>query len=124
MANPERVLVVDGISETAEVLRAVLEPRGVQVERIRGHRLRDANRDRSPSIVVLHEESSPAAGSWPGVPRVIIGSYQPGEHGEPGSGSRRLAGPFQYPELIAAIEDLLAGGTRSQTTANTGVAAG
>lgn len=124
MANPERVLVVDGISETAEVLRAVLEPRGLQVERVRGHRLQDVENRRSPSVVILHEESAPAAGRWPGVPRVIIGSCQPGEDGAPANGSRRLAGPFQYPELIAAIEDLLAGSPRSQTTAIRGVATG
>ena len=107
MAKPERVLVVDGIAETAEVLRAVLEPRGLQVERIRGHRLPDVENRRSPSVVVLHEESSPAAGSWPGVPRVVIGSYEPGTDDPGGNGLRRLPGPFQYPELIAAIEDLL-----------------
>jgi hypothetical protein len=61
-------------------------------------------------VIVLLEETSPAAGSWPGVPRVIVGSYELEDEGPQESGLRRLPGPFQYPELIAAIEDLLAGG--------------
>ena len=35
MTAKQRVLVVDGLSETEEVLRAVLEPRGLMVDRIR-----------------------------------------------------------------------------------------
>jgi CheY-like chemotaxis protein len=113
----QRVLVVDGLSETEAVLRAVLEPKGLEVDRIRGvdsgvfSRERLAAKER-PSLVVLHVEggptSIPTSDGWQDVPRIVIGATK----GDPPS---RLAGvehhlekPFQYGELIRTIERLLA----------------
>ena len=114
MASSQRVLVVDGLTETEQVLKAVLEPRGLQVNRIRsagkGNALQD---DRPPDVVVFHaDETSPNATDavpWQNVPRVIIGTaHLPAEDGHAGnSKDRHLRNPFQYAELIQAIEGLL-----------------
>ena len=66
MTVAQRVLVVDGLSETEAVLRAVLEPKGLEVDRIRGvdsgvfSRERLAAKER-PSLVVLHVEGGPTS---------------------------------------------------------------
>ena len=79
----QRVLVVDGLSETEAVLRAVLEPKGLEVDRVRGvstgvfSRGRLAAKER-PSLVVLHVEDGPVPiptpDGWQDVPRIIIGA--------------------------------------------------
>src|SRR5580658_11019808 len=79
----QRVLVVDGLSETEAVLRAVLEPKGLEVDRVRGadtgvfSRGRQAAKQR-PSLVVLHVEDGraliPASDGWQDVPRIVIGA--------------------------------------------------
>jgi len=113
VVNVQRVLVVDGMSETEEVLRAVLEPRGLQVERIRRRATTpDPSPDKpAPSLVVLEEDHtvSPSADvAWRGTPRVIIGTAD--------VAARRTAAdpdasflpkPFRYQELIHAIDRLL-----------------
>lgn len=110
MANGRRVLVVDGLAETEEVLKAVLEPRGLQVNRVRaalaGQELRDCGR---PNVVVVHEdEARPETAGLDGlnrIPRVVIGSTK----GPTGTddGRNYLQQPFQYGELIQMIEQLL-----------------
>ena len=112
MLSGQRILVVDGLSETEEVLKAVLEPRGMQVDRV--SRLAPCKPDRdpsAPSVIVLHAEDQPdgahVADGWNTVPRVIIGSTRaPGKPAD-NSSERYLQGPFQYGELIQAIESLL-----------------
>jgi DNA-binding response OmpR family regulator len=109
------VIVVDGISETEEVLKAVLEPRGLKVDRIRGDADFNEARDApAPRLVVCHATKAAPLGhparAWNGVPRVVIGksdvnvpsdaSFSPTDH--------YLAEPFQYAELIEAINRLLA----------------
>ena len=111
MSSGQRVLVIDGLSETEEVLKAVFEPRGLQVDRIRS----DAESPlvpcrRRPDIVVLHaddEIAEPSNGDdWTSVPRIVIGSARlPATHDDPPS--RSLRNPFHYGELIQAIERLL-----------------
>ena len=113
--NRTRVMVVDGLTETEEVLRAVLEPRGMQVMRIRSgpnsERTQPADR---PSVVVLHEpersasERATLAGhtrDWGEVPCVVIGRAH---HQVPPSNPMRryLSQPFHYSELLTAIESL------------------
>jgi hypothetical protein len=102
------VLVVDGISDTEAVLRAVLEPRGTQVERTRGVMVsRRSEQSNSPHVVVidLDEESAAQTASCFGDShRILIGSVKaPVDERD-----RFLAKPFQYPELLQTIEDLLA----------------
>jgi DNA-binding response OmpR family regulator len=115
--NRERVLVVDEVSDTAEVLQAVLEPRGVAVNRVR--RL-DSNvaftNENRPAVVVLNAEAlnhSTAAdlAGWQDVPQVILGTLRvPASAGEPvggGPARRILHKPFHFAELITAIEALI-----------------
>jgi hypothetical protein len=106
-----KVLVVDGLLETEEVLRAVLEPRGLEVARVRCDRpaTPDSSPD-APDVLVIHQDDAAAADSpgfdaWRRVPRVVIGSMK-----VPAGGEHRqhfLQQPFQYPELVRAIERLL-----------------
>lgn len=115
MSEGHRVLVVDGLAETEQVLKAVLEPRGVQVNRIRRHQAADStdrDTDDNPRLLVLHDDS-PSVGDasdtrWQQVPRVIIGSTTMPENDAASGGSHYLPHPFQYGELIQAIDRLLA----------------
>ena len=108
MNSVPHVLVIDGTSDTEAVLKAVLEPRGTQVERTRGtiarRRTDEAN---VPHVVVidLDEESADATAScFEESHRILIGSATTPVDDR----DRFLAKPFQYPELLRAIEDLLA----------------
>lgn len=98
MVTEHHVLLVDGPVETEAVLRAVLQPRGVAISRIRsgGDVVVDP-----PSVVVLHDE--PATAEWPGVPRVLIGRAS--DHGE--ESCCAIDGVFQYADLVATIDRLL-----------------
>jgi hypothetical protein len=104
----QRVLVVDGLSETEEVLRAVLEPRGLAVDRVRGPGAEQSAAKRRPSLVVLHvdEEVQPNA-DWHDVPRILIGAAKLNGISESSAGEHHLEHPFQYGELIRTIERLL-----------------
>src|SRR5262245_47405832 len=58
VSNRDRILVVDEASDTAEVLQAVLEARGVSVQRVRRLDPSAATADeRCPAVVVLNAES-------------------------------------------------------------------
>jgi DNA-binding response OmpR family regulator len=116
VAQGQRVLVVDGLSETEEVLRAVLEPRGLEVDRVRASWLRDLTAKRRPSVVIVHvDEASlpdPAPERWADVPRILIGSTRATSLSQNGNGNGHgdhyLEKPFHYGELIRAIERALA----------------
>lgn len=104
----QRVLVIDGPTETEEVLRAVLEPRGLEVNRVRAH-APHAVPSNPASLVVLHEDDWPAdrhSGAWENVPRVIIGSAAVPDSSD--GEACYLQKPYHYGELIRAIERLLA----------------
>lgn len=113
MALGQHVVVVDGISETAQVLRAVLEPRGMQVNRVLSYTLTESDAQDHPALVIVHEDESPASAAddvlpprWSGTPRVVIGSAE--LLTETGDGRRTyLQKPFQYGELVRAVERLL-----------------
>lgn len=112
MASGQSVLVVDGLTETAQVLKAVLEPRGLRVNRIRARQRSAENvADASPSVIVLHEDSPPQASDvtarWGAAPRVIIGSAKLGDQPSGQQREHYLQQPFHYGELISAIEQLL-----------------
>jgi hypothetical protein len=117
VTNGQRVLVVDGLAETEEVLKAVLEPQGLEVGRIRTHFPQDQQTARPPHLVILHEDhsqKSPApSDSWPNIPRVIIGSIALNRppvfrDRSPRPREQYLSQPFQYGDLIQAVEQLLA----------------
>ena len=118
VADGHRGLVVDGLMETEQVLKAVLEPRGLQVNRVRGDDNAEAESDLTPPhVIVIHaDESLPDSGrveNWGDVPRVIIGSAEfPGRAAA--DGRHYLTKPFQYRELIQVIERLLTDSSCSQ----------
>ena len=119
MSNRECVLVVDEIPDTAEVLEAVLASRGLTVNRVRhldsAFPPTLANR---PALIVVDVESCSSANAhachdWQSIPQVIIGTIPaPQVAGDvPPSGTperRYLQKPFQFAELIQAIEALIA----------------
>jgi CheY-like chemotaxis protein len=123
VSNRERILVVDEISDTAEVLQAVLEPRGVTVNRIcRWGQSEKTIAENRPAVVVFDAESAAygdvsAGGKWHGVPQVILGTLRvaPLNHEEsdgngpaaPAVQRRYLQKPFQFAELVQAIEALI-----------------
>ena len=108
MNSAPDVLVIDGTSDTEAVLKAVLGPRGTHVERTRGTAARQRPDDANcPHVVVidLDEEFSFATASCFGEShRILSGSVKTSVD----KGDRFLAKPFQYPELLKTIEDLLA----------------
>ncbi|MBC7817923.1 MAG: hypothetical protein IAG10_13610 [Planctomycetaceae bacterium] len=104
VGHSSSILVVDGPSETTEVLRAVFEPRGHSVNRVRQAQLPNGS---SPRVVVWHtseSEEASAADRFAGIPRVVIGRAR---LTEPSSVTRRFAQPFEYCELLSEIESLL-----------------
>ncbi len=111
--NKQQVLVVDGIRETEEVLKTVLEPRGLHVNRIKAANSTNLNQNSYvPSVVVLHEDSIESSRQeqthWNQSSKVIIGRAEIPQKSNLGdSKSRYLQSPFQYKELIQAIENLL-----------------
>lgn len=101
------ILVVDGLSETTDVLKAVFEPRGHTVNRIRQAQLPTSFLSQ-PRVVVWHandSEDSVIADRFQGVPRIVIGRTTSATTAR---GSRRFSQPFEYGDLLHAIESLLA----------------
>ena len=118
MSNPDRILVVDEASDTAEVLRALLEPRGVSVSRIRRFDPAASAVEAVPALVVLNAETAGGMISaeperWRHVPQVIIGTVrvpiaEPADATASTAPVRRfLRNPFQFAELVQAIESLI-----------------
>jgi CheY-like chemotaxis protein len=111
VTSGQRVLVVDGLAETEQVLKAVLEPHGLRVDRVRHHNQPDTVRQQ-PSVVVIHQDepidSLTCLRKWQGVPTVIIGTAQLSDGCCDSQHERYLAKPFQYRDLILAVERLLA----------------
>lgn len=108
MNSAPHVLVIDGTSDTEAVLKAVLEPRGTQVERTRGTNIpRRVQEKTSPHVVVIDLDDASADATttrYGDSHRILIGSVKtPVDERD-----RFLAKPFQYPELLQTIEDLLA----------------
>lgn len=100
-----RVLLIDGSEDTAAVVRAVLEPRGMSVSRTRSHG--DWTESSStPDVVVvdLDDLSSTTETVFEEAGQVLIGSHRV-EVTDPRV--RFLEKPFHYPELIQVLEDLL-----------------
>lgn len=106
VSNSPSILVVDGLSETTAVLKAVFEPRGHVVNRVRQSQLASSTLT-SPRVVVWHaneSESTVSASRFQGVPRILIGRADcPESDGE----AQRFSHPFEYHELLQTIESLL-----------------
>ena len=116
VATGQRVLVVDGIPETEEVLRAVFEGRGCQVGRIRSRgEVREPDREETPHVVVIDADAPTAPqaeeNAWDEVPRVVLGArVMTTQATVPSRSALFLEKPFQYPELVRAVERLLSNG--------------
>lgn len=113
MLQGQRVLVVDPAPDTADILRAVLEPRGVQVERVRNTLPRSGVGANPPTVLVIDGDQAPRAdeseAAWPSVPQVILGTVHKTALGTGIESDRHyLAKPFQYAELVQTIERLAA----------------
>lgn len=111
VVNGQRVLVVDGMHEVQEVLHAVLAPRGLRVDWIRGQQFSSGTADQ-PDIVVIDAEAlpveqNPGSRPWSHVPQVILGSTDEETPTVDDAQHAYLSKPFQYPDLIQAIERLL-----------------
>ena len=108
MTPPRTVLVIDGSTETDTVLRTVLEPLGAQVRRTRSHCLDAAAlAEERPDVVVIdldHASDSAADFARDANSQVVLSSQRIDVSD---SQSRFLEKPFQFPELIRAVEDLL-----------------
>ncbi len=118
MVNGQHVVVFDGLNETEAVLKAVLEPQGCRVNRIRQHHSDSLiSRNEVPSIVVVYDDDAEnfttSQPDWNEVPRVIIGSVSKTSTAQHNQSTRFLVQPFQYAELIDSIESLL---NQSETT--------
>ncbi|MBI3464893.1 MAG: hypothetical protein HY000_17830 [Planctomycetes bacterium] len=109
------VLVIDDFADTAEVLRAVFEPRGVRVDRLSCRPsafIVDEVQD-APTVVVIDSDSwkpsNPCAVRWPGSPRVVLGRGYAETRATAGHAptTEFLSKPFQYSELVGAIEQLM-----------------
>ena len=117
MATSPKVLIVDASCDSAEVLAAVLNRRGVDTLSARraGVGLELA-RTCEPDVIVLDAESlaeenlgtddfaDPSA--FPAAHLVLIGKVSRNSHVE--SKAEVLAKPYQYPALVHKIESLLA----------------
>ena len=114
MSDGQSVLVIGGLSETEEVLKAIFEPQGLQVNRIRGTAFTEKKQDhKSPNVVVIDADTDrqdrDQCQHWSSAPRVVIGSAQchSSTRFDQSSADQYLQKPFQYGELIRAIERLL-----------------
>ncbi|WP_145309392.1 hypothetical protein [Gimesia fumaroli] len=112
VVNGQHVVVFDGLNETEEVLKAVLEPQGCRVNRIRQqHSDRLTSQNEVPSIVVVHDDDAEnfttGQPDWNRVPKVVIGSVKRASTIGQDQSTRFLVQPFQYAELIDSIESLL-----------------
>lgn len=105
MAAPTLV-VFDEACDTAEVLAAVYEPRGIVVERRRP----SLERERAqtwPSVVLRDGKDNSAAEA--GSRCVVIGSaFVPDADSERTTDALALSPLFHFPDLIAAVDSLLA----------------
>ena len=104
-----RVLVIGGASDTETVLKAVLEPRGTQVERSRSQiAVSRHSTGSSPEVVVIdldtEQNADQVTSRWRQSNRVLIGSDLPQFIA---ADERFLSKPFQFPELVRVIEELL-----------------
>lgn len=122
MTGRTGVLVVDELTETTDVLRAILEPRGLSVRRASGITAEPsipptAAAPDEPEVALVVVDAETAAwrnlpvSAWQHMPRVVIGTIHTTSDAArlaEGAGPLRcLRKPFQYAELLQAIESLI-----------------
>ncbi len=113
MVNGQRVLVIDGMHEIQAVLHAVLGPRGMQVDWVRSHTQQlPGEAAGRPDILVIDAAALPIHKSsgnraWRDVPQVILGADEAASTADSDTQHTYLNTPFQFPDLIRAIESLL-----------------
>lgn len=114
MNKSRRLLVLDENCETEEVLRAVLEPTGTSVTRVRSwQQLQSCEPDREGTVLVLHSNETlnahPEADQLSQSPRVIIGRTETApvtpQH-ESSSQEHQLDDLFEFKDLLRAIDSL------------------
>jgi DNA-binding response OmpR family regulator len=117
ISNPS-VLIVDEQEETRQVLRTVLERRGMQIlEASRADRGLELARHYHPNLIVmdleLQSESAPdisagfeAETAEHDTPVILLGSVRQAKERHPAG--QVLAKPYHYGLLIRKIEELLA----------------
>ncbi len=119
MEKARHLFVLDEHQETEDVLRAVLEPTGTSVTRVRNWRqLKNYEPKQEESVLVLHSDESleahPEAKKFAQVPRVIIGRAETGTpKGTPPEKSfqtnareHQLEEMFEFKDLLRAIDSL------------------
>lgn len=122
MPSAQSVLIVDRLSETREVLRTVLERRGLRIYEAAGQTEGwKLARKHHPDLIVMDvEDGSPGDGvadvppeaenNFAAVPIVLLGSARRPK--KAGSDQVYVSKPFQYVDLIRQIEGILAGYTK------------
>lgn len=110
MSNGQRVVVVDDVSETDEVLRALFEPRGVQIDRL-SSRAWPLSATNAADVVVVDTDGVGLRAPWDAtdVPHVFIGTARlPAlATDDGGSPQHYLCKPFEVAELIRTIEKFI-----------------
>lgn len=106
----QRVLLIDGLDETEQVLKAVLEPQGTRIDRVcRDQMPQNADGFTRPDVVIMHDNAATSdADSLRDVPRILIGTAKLPDRRDPSTVEHCLPRLFQYRDLIQAVERLLA----------------
>ncbi|MBI3464458.1 MAG: response regulator [Planctomycetes bacterium] len=123
MIEGRTALIVDELSDTREVLRTVLESRGMRiVEAARKEQGLELAQRHQPDVVIWDLESGAGARpgdgqtpleerEWTQVPTVFLGratiSQKPPSRGAERKGCYYLPKPFHFVELIRTIETVL-----------------
>ena len=92
--SEQHVLMVGGSAETETVLRTVLRPRGVGVQRARHGHVSESAR---PTVVLVQNGANDS--SWPDVPRVVVGEAMVADD--------LATSLFESPDRVAAIDRVL-----------------
>jgi hypothetical protein len=106
----QRVLLIDGLDETEQVLKAVLEPQGTRIDRVCRDQMRqNAAVGAPPDVVIVHENAATSdTESFRNVPRILIGTAKLPDNCAASTVEHCLPRLFQYRDLIQAVEGLLA----------------
>ncbi len=110
MSDEQEVLLVNGIPETEQVLKAVFETRGHRVRRVRAQNGQGVDEATRPRVVVVDADETDAQTfqQLPAVPRVVVGEARVVAQRLPvPEDTLFLEKPFQYPELVRLIEQLI-----------------
>lgn len=115
----QRVLIVDGSEDNREVLRTVLERRGIEIfEASEASRGAELARDFRPEVIILDDEAADAAamsdfrnGESENSRLVVLGKAR--HDGATLPKDRIIPKPYHFAPLIRKIEQLLTSSTDS-----------